>query len=159
MQVTTLQLAAAYAAIANNGRWRSPTFIKGEINPDKAIIDPKIAQSVTQMLTHVVEKNNTGKRAVIEGYKVAGKTGTAKMAANGGYSDNYIASFVGFAPANNPQLVIAISITDPKGEEYQGGVVAAPVFKQIMQNSLRILNISPSQVPEQFEDLGINDEH
>lgn len=158
MQVTTLQLAAAYAAIANNGRWRPPTFIKGDINPDKAIIDPKIANLITQMLIHVVDKQNTGKRAVIENYEVAGKTGTAKMAANGGYSDNYIASFVGFAPADNPQLVIAISITDPKGEEYGGGVVAAPVFKQIMQNSLRILNISPSEMPEQqLESLATNE--
>ena len=67
-----------------------------------------------------------------------------QIAANGGYSDKYIASFVGYAPAHNPRLVVAISITDPAGEAYQGGAVAAPVFKQIMQNSLRILNISPS---------------
>lgn len=158
MQVTTLQLASAYAAIANHGRWRTPTFIKGEINPDKAIIDPKIAQLVTHMLVHVVTKENTGRRAIIDGYKVAGKTGTAKMAAKGGYSDDYIASFVGFAPADNPQLVIAISITDPKGEEYGGGVVAAPVFKQIMENSLRILNISPSET-QQSKNVVIHDDY
>ena len=145
LQVTTLQLATAYAAIANKGRWRSPTYIKGKGNPDKAIIDPNIASSLLEMLTNVVTANNTGKQAMIEGYKVAGKTGTAKMASKGGYSDKYIASFVGFAPAENPRLVVAISITDPKGENYGGGVVAAPVFKQIMQNSLRILNISPSK--------------
>lgn len=143
LQVTTLQLAVAYAAIANNGRLRPPTYIKGDIKQDKAIIDPKVANIVSSMLEEVVTEDNTGKRAIIDGFKVAGKTGTAQMAAQGGYSDKYIASFVGFAPAKNPRLVVAISITDPAGEDYGGGVVAAPIFKQIMQNSLRILNISP----------------
>ncbi len=150
LQVTTLQLAVAYAAIANNGRLRNPTYIKGEIKQDKAIIDPKVANTVSKMLEAVVTKENTGNKAIIEGYKVAGKTGTAQMAAQGGYSDNYIASFVGYAPAENPRLVVAISITDPAGEEYGGGVVAAPIFKQIMQNSLRILNISPENYQPQL---------
>ncbi len=145
IQVTTLQLATAYAAIANNGRWRSPTYIKGNINEDKAIIDPNIAKKVSEMLTQVVTEHNTGKRAMIDGYQVAGKTGTARLAAKGSYSDKYIASFVGYAPAVNPRLVVAVSITDPAGEAYQGGVVAAPVFKQVMQNSLRMLNISPNK--------------
>lgn len=145
LQVTTLQLAAAYAAIANNGRWRAPTYIKGNINDDKALIDPKIANTVNDMLINVVRADNTGNKAIIEGYEIAGKTGTARIAANGGYSDTYIASFVGYAPAHNPRLVVAISITDAKGEDYGGGAVAAPVFKNIMQNSLRILNISPSK--------------
>ena len=149
LQVTTLQLVTAYAAIANNGRLRAPTFIKGSIKKDKAIIDPKIANAVSRMLNHVVSKNNTGKRALINGYEIAGKTATARIAEKGGYSDKYIASFVGYAPANNPRLVIAVSITDPKGEEYGGGVVAAPIFKQIMQNSLRILNISPDNYQPQ----------
>ncbi|VAW41330.1 Cell division protein FtsI [Peptidoglycan synthetase] [hydrothermal vent metagenome] len=151
IQVTTLQLAAAYAAIANNGRWRSPTYIKGNINQDKAIIDPNIAKKVSEMLTQVVTEHNTGKRAMIAGYQVAGKTGTARLAAKGGYSDKYIASFVGYAPAMNSRLVVAVSITDPAGEAYQGGVVAAPVFKQVMQNSLRILNISPNKYQESTE--------
>ena len=149
LQVTTLQLAVAYAAIANNGRLRPPTYIKGEINDDKAIIDPKIARQVSQMLRSVVHKDNTGKKAIIDGYTVAGKTGTAQMAAKGGYSEKYIASFAGYAPAENPRLVVVVSITDPAGEEYGGGVVAAPVFKQVMQDSLRILNISPDYIQPQ----------
>jgi cell division protein FtsI (penicillin-binding protein 3) len=144
--VTTLQLATAYAAIANDGRLRAPTYIKDVTNDDKAIIDPKIAQLVTKMLTSVVSEYNSGHKAMIENYIIAGKTGTARIAAKGGYTDNYIASFVGFAPAENPRLVIAISITDPKGEKYGGGDVAAPVFKNIMENSLRLLNISPSKL-------------
>ena len=146
LQVTTLQLATAYAAIANNGRYRSPTYIKGVVNEDKALIDPKIANQVNQMLINVVSKDNTGKRAIIDGFQVAGKTGTAKIAAKGSYSDKYIASFVGYAPAINPRLVVAVSITDPAGEEYGGAVVAAPVFKTIMQDSLRLMNISPSKI-------------
>ena len=153
LQVTTLQLAAAYAAIANNGRWRAPTYIKGFINEDKALIDPKIANKVNDMLINVIRKDNTGKKAIIEGFEIAGKTGTARIAANGGYSDTYIASFVGYAPAHNPRLVVAISITDPKGEDYGGAAVAAPIFQQIMQNSLRILNISPSKVEPSIVEL------
>ena len=153
LQVTTLQLASAYAAIANDGRWRTPTFIKGFVNEDKALIDPKIANTINNMLINVVREDNTGKQAVIEGYQIAGKTGTAKMAAKGGYSDNYIASFVGYAPAKNPKLVVAISITDPAGEEYGGGAVAAPVFKDVMQNSLRILNISPEKTSTTITEL------
>ncbi|MFK8010466.1 MAG: peptidoglycan D,D-transpeptidase FtsI family protein [Marinicellaceae bacterium] len=150
LQVTTLQLASAYAAIANKGRWRAPSFIKGEVKEDKAIIDPNVAEKVSNMLISVVTKENTGKQAIIDGYQVAGKTGTARMAAKGGYSDKYIASFVGYAPANNPRLVVAVSITDPVGEEYGGGAVAAPIFKQVMQDSLRILNISPNNIQPQI---------
>lgn len=153
LQVTTLQLATAYAAIANHGRWRTPTFLKGNPKEDKALIDPKIANIVNNMLINVVNKDNTGKKAIIEGYQVAGKTGTAKMAAKGGYSDKYIASFVGYAPASNPRLVVAISITDPAGEDYGGAAVAAPVFKQVMQNSLRILNISPAKTLPSMTEL------
>jgi cell division protein FtsI (penicillin-binding protein 3) len=166
LQVTTLQLASAYAAIANNGRWRTPTYIKGDINQDKAIIDPKIANLMTKMLTTVVSKNNTGKRAMIEGYSIAGKTGTARIAEKGSYADKYIASFVGYAPASNPRLVVAVSIINAKGDDYAGGVVAAPVFKQIMQNSLRMLNISPDlttdeiQIDKQIANVGvIENEH
>jgi len=155
LQVTTLQLATAYAAIANKGRWRSPTYRKGLFNKDKAIIDPKIAESVNQMLMNVVTKNNTGKRAMIAGYKVAGKTGTARIAEKGVYSDKYIASFVGYAPADNPKIVVAVTITDPAGEAYQGGVVAAPVFQKIMKDSLRILNISPSSIEKEQEGIAM----
>jgi cell division protein FtsI (penicillin-binding protein 3) len=159
MQVTTLQLATAYSAIANKGRWRAPTYLKGEPNPDKAIIDPNIAQTVSKMLEAVVSEHNSGHNAMIEGYRVAGKTGTARISEKGGYSNKYIASFVGFAPASNPRLVIAISITDPKGDEFAGGVVAAPVFKEIMENSLRILNISPDiKTPEPISQEANNED-
>ena len=146
LQVTTLQLASAYAAIANNGRFRSPSFIKGMINEDRAVIDPPIAMQLKDMLDKVVSPEGTGSRAMVANYSVAGKTGTARKAEKGGYSDNYIASFVGFAPVDNPRLVVAVSVNDPKGDDYSGSLVAAPLFSEIMKNGLRMLNVPADQV-------------
>ena len=146
LQVTTLQLASAYAAIANNGRFRSPTFIKGMINEDRAVIDPPIAMQLKAMLDQVVSPEGTGSRAMVANYSIAGKTGTARKAEKGGYSDNYIASFVGFAPVDNPRLVVAVSVNDPKGDDYSGSLVAAPLFSEIMKNGLRMLNVPADQV-------------
>ncbi|WP_395377150.1 peptidoglycan D,D-transpeptidase FtsI family protein [Marinicella sp. W31] len=146
LQVTTLQLASAYAAIANNGRFRSPSFIKGVINEDRAIIDPPIAMQLKAMLDKVVSVEGTGSRAMVPNYSVAGKTGTARKAEKGGYSDKYIASFVGFAPVDNPRLVVAVSVNDPKGDDYSGSLVGAPLFAEIMKNGLRMLNVPADQV-------------
>ncbi len=140
LSVTTLQLASAYSVFANQGRYRQPTLIKGNVNEDKAVMDPQIAAEMLNMLTHVVD-DAVNHRAAIPNYSVAGKTGTAKIAEKGGYSDNYIASFAGFAPASAPRLVVVVSITNPKGEEYYGGQVAAPVFSEIMKAGLRLLNV------------------
>ena len=146
LQVTTLQLASAYAAIANGGRFRSPSFIKGVINEDRAIIDPPIALQLKNMLDQVASPEGTGSRAMVPNYSVAGKTGTARKAEKGGYSDKYIASFVGFAPVKNPRLVVAVSVNDPKGDDYSGSLVAAPLFSEIMKNGLRMLNVPADQV-------------
>lgn len=145
LSVTTLQLASAYSVFANQGRYRAPTFIKGNINEDKAIIDPMIAAQLTDMLSHVV-KDNEGHKAFIPNYTVAGKTGTARVAENGGYSDKYMSSFVGFSPVSSPRLVVAVSINNPQGEEYYGGLVAAPAFTEIMKTGLRLLNVPADQV-------------
>lgn len=145
LSVTTLQLATAYSVFANQGRLRPPTFIKGNINEDKAIIDPMIARQLTDMLSHVVN-DNEGHKAFIPNYSVAGKTGTARVAENGGYSDKYISSFVGFSPVSAPRLVVAVSVNDPKGDEYYGGLVAAPVFSEIMKTGLRLLNVPADQI-------------
>lgn len=151
LSVTTLQLASAYSVFANQGRYRAPSLIKGSVNEDKAVMDPKVAAQMVDMLRHVVA-DNSNHRASIPNYSVAGKTGTAKIAEKGGYSDNYIASFVGFAPASNPELVVAVSVTNPKGEEYYGGQVAAPVFAEIMKAGLRFLNV-PGDKVEVAEDV------
>ncbi len=148
LSVTVLQLAAAYGAIANNGRWRSPSFIKGLIHPDKAVLDPAIARQVRTMLKAVVSEQGTGHRARIRGYEVAGKTGTARKNERGQYVDRYVATFAGFAPADHPRLVVVVSINDPAGDEFGGGQVAAPVFAEIMQTALRMLNVPPDHLPQ-----------
>ncbi len=156
LSVTTLQLAAAYSVFANQGRYRQPTLIKGNVNQDKAVMDPQVATEMLDMLTHVVD-DAANHRAAIANYSVAGKTGTAKIAEKGGYSDNYIASFAGFAPASDPRLVVVVSINNPKGEEYYGGQVAAPVFAKIMQSGLRLLNV-PGDRETQMVEQPDNDE-
>ena len=149
LSVTVLQLAAAYAAIANEGRWRAPSFIKGLINPDKAVLDPAIARQIRDILKAVVSEHATGHRARINGYSVAGKTGTARKNEHGQYVDRYVATFAGFAPADNPRLVVVVSVNDPAGDEFGGGQVAAPVFAEIMQIALRIMNVAPDVLPQE----------
>jgi cell division protein FtsI (penicillin-binding protein 3) len=100
------------------------------------------------MLTEVVGPKGTAQRAAIPGYQVAGKTGTARKSVDGGYNkDDYVAVFAGIAPASNPRLVMAVMIDEPTQNGYYGGVVAAPVFRDVMTNALRILDIAPDDLP------------
>jgi cell division protein FtsI (penicillin-binding protein 3) len=95
------------------------------------------------MLEMVVEPGGTATRARIVGYRVAGKTGTAHKEENGGYAkDKYVASFVGLAPASDPRLIVAVMIDEPAGQ-YYGGLVAAPVFSNVMGGALRMLSVPP----------------
>jgi len=104
---------------------------------------PETARLLRLMLEGVVTPEGTGTNAMIPGYRVAGKTGTAHKARGGGYSANsYVSSFVGFAPASQPRIAIAVMINEPKGN-YYGGLVAAPVFRQVMAGSLRMMSIAP----------------
>ena len=112
------------------------------------IIAPEIAHSVVRMLESVVQEHGTGRRARVNGYRVAGKTGTAKKAVAGGYGNEYIASFAGMAPASDPELVLVVLINEPKGDRYYGGEVAAPVFAEVMSGALQLLNIRPDAVAE-----------
>jgi cell division protein FtsI (penicillin-binding protein 3) len=109
------------------------------------VVSSKTAQDVTSILKKVVQEDGTGKMAFIEGYQVAGKTGTAQKAEPGrrGYAeDKYVASFMGFVPAEDPQLAALVVINEPKSNKY-GGVVAAPVFREMIQKTLICLNIPP----------------
>ena len=100
------------------------------------------------MMEAVVADEGTAPRARIAGYSVAGKTGTVKKSASGGYQeDRYLALFAGMAPATTPSLVAIVLIDDPRGEEYYGGQVAAPVFSEVMTGALRLLNVPPDQLP------------
>jgi len=158
LSVTALQLAVAMGCIANKGVLMKPYVVKKVmdarghalkiIRPKviRSVISAETAKKVTAILENVVSERGTGPLAAIAGYKVAGKTGTAQKVdeKSGRYSrTKYVASFVGFVPAENPRLVIATVIDEPKGIPY-GGVVAAPVFREVGQWALNHLNVNPS---------------
>lgn len=150
ISVTTLQLAHAYAVLADHGLDIPVTFLKVKSIPTgKRVIDPKVADEVVRMMEAVIKKGGTGTRAAVPGYLIAGKTGTAYIAGANGYNRHkYMASFVGIAPAEDPQLVIAVAIREPQGHHHFGGGVAAPVFSKVMAAVLRILDISPDTLPK-----------
>jgi cell division protein FtsI/penicillin-binding protein 2 len=148
--VTPLQMAAAYAAIANDGVWVQPRLVAhvgGRARPTgdrRRVVTKVVAAQLSAMLTGVVAEG-TGRLAAIAGYRVAGKTGTAAkpLADGSGYStSNYVASFVGFVPATRPELVIAITVDEPRGAIW-GGTVAAPAFNEIARFGLQYLEVPP----------------
>ena len=115
------------------------------------------AKHVIRMMAEVVGPKGTAQQAAIPGYQVAGKTGTAKKSIAGGYQeDDYVSVFAGIAPASNPRLVMAVMIDEPTQNGYYGGIVAAPVFREVVANALRILDIPPDDLPTlvQSQDQG-----
>jgi len=148
ISATPLQMAQAYAALANGGKLRQPAFIQGSNNPPISAIDSRIANQVAAMLETVTSKAGTGKRARVENYRIAGKTGTSHKASASGYADSrYVSSFAGFGPVSNPRLVCVVVINDPTGDEYYGGLVAAPLFSSVMTGAMRLMNIPPDNFP------------
>lgn len=143
LSVTPLQIVTAYAAIANGGRMRAPTFVKNAQIPDQAVIDPTLAQELMDMLETVTGPGGTAQMARIANYRVVGKTGTARKASAQGYQRRYIGLFAGMAPASNPRIACVVVINDPLGAAYHGGSVAAPVFSKVTGGALRLLNIQP----------------
>ena len=143
VSTTVLQLARAYAALANDGLMPEVTFQKLTGKPRvERVFSEDVAREVRSML-HAVVESGTGKAAGIPGYTVAGKTGTTHISENGSYADDrYISQFAGMVPAGNPAMVAVISIIEPKGR-YFGGEVAAPVFSNIMAGALRMRNVNP----------------
>ncbi|MGH8117773.1 MAG: peptidoglycan D,D-transpeptidase FtsI family protein, partial [Rhodanobacteraceae bacterium] len=153
LSVTALQLADAYSAIADDGIKHTPTFIKGDDNPGVRIEPGKIANEVMAMLRTVVSPKGTAPQAAIPDYTVAGKTGTAHLAIAGGYSRNrYAALFAGIVPASDPRLVGVVIVRDAggRGGEYFGGLVSAPVFREVMSGALRLLDIPPDNVQQWY---------
>jgi len=148
MSVTALQLAKSYLIFANQGRLLPINLLHYDNNPVEGVqvIKASTANQVLAMMEAVVDVDGTGKQARIPGYRVAGKTGTARIAGKLGYEANrHIASFVGIAPASNPRLIVAVIINEPSKLSYYGGAVAAPLFSQVMGMALRILDIQPDQ--------------
>ncbi|MGA7178807.1 MAG: penicillin-binding protein 2 [Thiobacillaceae bacterium] len=148
ISVSLLQLARAYMAFANDGVVMPLTFLKRDVDDmnGERVLSVEIARTVRNMMETVTQEGGTAVLAQIPGYRVAGKTGTAHKLVNGHYSpDQYVASFVGMAPASDPRLIIAVMIDDPSGSAYYGGMVAAPVFAQVMAAALRQLGIPPDE--------------
>jgi cell division protein FtsI (penicillin-binding protein 3) len=143
--VTPLQMATGFSALANGGVLHEPTVIKGEDDEGRRVVSKKTAEQVATMLEGVLAAGGTAEEASIPGYVVAGKTGTAEKIdpETGTYSETkFFSSFIGFAPAKSPRLMVAVMVDEPSGM-YYGGEVAAPAFEKIMQFALPYLRIPP----------------
>lgn len=159
ISTTALQLAQAYAAIANNGRLRPPTFVKDSPQPERQALDPALAAQLVRMLQTVVEPGGSAyPRAAVPNYSVAGKTGTSRRATSGGYESRYVSLFAGMVPASRPRLVGVVVVNDPVGKGYYGGLVAAPVFGRVMEGAMRLMDIAPDQATGAI-DLQAEPEH
>jgi cell division protein FtsI (penicillin-binding protein 3) len=144
LAVTPIQIASAYAAIANGGLLVQPRIILGgDAPPARRVISRRTAERLQRMLEGVLGPGGTASEAAVAGYEIAGKTGTAEKAVKGGYSESrFVASFIGFAPAEDAQLLAAVIVDEPKGK-YYGGEVAAPAFEKIASFALPYLRIAP----------------
>jgi len=149
VSMTPLQLAKAYALLGSNGVARPVTLVASKQPVEgERILAKDTALAVRRMLEEVVRPGGTGTKAAVTGYRIAGKTGTAWKFSAGGYSqDKYISIFAGFAPASNPRLAAVVVIDEPGGELYYGSDVAAPVFANIIAESLRLLAVPPDALP------------
>jgi stage V sporulation protein D (sporulation-specific penicillin-binding protein) len=158
LQTTPMQIVSSLAAIANGGHMVVPHIVKEVTDNNGNVVETKHYEPVRQVISsrtaeelrialEKVVSDGTGKAAYVPGYRLAGKTGTSNKVVGGKIAEGkYIASFAGFAPANDPKLVLLVMIDEPKGE-YYGGVVAAPVFSAAMRDILRYLEIPPQEEP------------
>lgn len=166
LTTSAVQLAAAYAALANDGVLMRPYLVAKVVDPDgvsllenqptevRRVVSARTARTVVHMLESVVEKGGTAPAARMDEYRVAGKTGTAQKAGPGGYGDKRIGSFVGMLPAEDPRLLVLVVVDEPKTDVY-GGLVAAPAFKEIASAAMPYLGVTPSRaapVKEQPKD-------
>ncbi len=156
--VSAVQMARLFAVVANGGTLVEPRIVRGirehggsiiesDPRPGTSVISAETAATMQAILERVVE-GGTGRLARIPGYRVGGKTGTAQMInpVSRSYRDGaYLASFCGFAPVNNPELVGVVMLYDPQGEHYYGGRIAAPLFSVVMKKALRVLDVPPSR--------------
>ena len=145
LRVTLAQIARSYSAFANGG-YLVPLSLLQTKEPRvlEPVLDPKVAKQLREIMSLVTLDGGTAKRASIKGYSVAGKTGTVHKYYNGRYSRNkYTSLFVGMAPAKNPKVVAVVMIDEPSENRYYGGEVAAPVFSEVVGESLKLLHINP----------------
>jgi cell division protein FtsI (penicillin-binding protein 3) len=151
LSVTALQLAQAYTVLANDGVKLPLSLVRlEEPAAPKRVMSAKTAIAVRKMLETVVSDEGSAPLAAVPGYRVAGKTGTAKKSTGGGYSeDRYVAVFAGMVPASDPRLVMVVMVDEPNAGKYYGGQVAAPVFSRVMAGALRLMNVAPDALPEE----------
>ncbi len=156
-----IQLVSAVATIANGGERMMPRIVDAvldrygevevarEARVDRRVISPDTASAIVSMMETVTEEGGTGTRARVEGYRVAGKTGTAQKVENGIYSPTKrVSSFVGFLPAGRPEIAVAVMVDTPTIGSKYGGIVAAPVFAEIGEFTMRYLSVPPEDVPD-----------
>ncbi|WP_417763743.1 penicillin-binding transpeptidase domain-containing protein [Shewanella sp.] len=155
LTVTPLQLARMYATLGSGGILYPSSILKLKQAPEGTrVLSENVAQEVLKMLVGVTEEGGTGTKAHIDGYPVAGKSGTSRKAIAGGYGDDYVALFAGVAPANNPRLAMVVVVNEPKGDHYYGGDVSGPVFGKVMSGALQMLNVEPLPSHEVIELAG-----
>ena len=145
LSVSLIQMARAYTVFVNDGQVLPLSFTKLQ-QPTQGVrvISPKTAEQMRKMLEYAAGPGGTAPRAQVVGYSVAGKTGTARKQSNGGYVERkYIGSFIGFAPASNPRLIVAVMVDEPSAGKIYGGDVAAPIFAGVVAGALRALNVAP----------------
>lgn len=147
LQLSLLQLARAYTALTHDGVLLPVSFEKQAVAPKgKRVIKASTAKKVRELMVSVTEAGGTGTAGAVDGFDVGAKTGTARKLVNGRYVDNkHVATFIGFAPAKNPRVIVAVTIDEPTANGYYGGVVTGPPFKKIMGGSLNILGVSPTK--------------
>ncbi|NRP15592.1 penicillin-binding protein 2 [Marinobacterium sp. xm-a-152] len=150
LSVTPLQLAQSYIPFANRGVKLPVSLYKLDEKPKgERVMPAEVATQVLGMMETVVTPIGTAKQAAVTGYRVGGKTGTAHKAVAGGYAeDAYVSVFAGIAPISDPRIVMVVMVDNPKGQEYYGGAVAAPVFSRVMGGVLRLMNIPPDNWEE-----------
>ncbi|MCA1798640.1 MAG: penicillin-binding protein 2 [Xanthomonadaceae bacterium] len=150
ISVTPLQLAQAYAVIAADGVRHPVTLIRSDepLAAGERVLSTTVARDMRRLLEVSLGPDSTATGARVRGYRVAGKTGTARKSTAGGYAlDRHTAAFAGMAPASNPRLVTVVVIDEPSRGAYYGGQVAAPVFGRVMSGALRLLDIPPDELP------------
>lgn len=144
LSVTAVQLARAYATMANGGISRPLTILKSnETFPGDRVLKREHALAMLEMMEANIGPGGTATRAQVPGYRVGGKTGTSRKAIRGGYGDDYVASFAGVGPVSSPRLACVVVINEPAGDAYHGGEIAAPVFANIMSATMKLLNLPP----------------
>lgn len=166
--VTPLQMIAAVSAVANGGKLMKPHLVKQIVNSDMGIVDStesevvrqviseKTSEQMCEILESVVSEGG-GKNAYLAGYRIAGKTGTSEKIPRG--QNKYVASFIGFAPADDPQVVCLVILDEPNGDSYYGGTIAAPVVRDILGETLQYLGVEPkyNEGEEEYVDIEVPD--